>query len=548
MGADNVIGLVLAVAAGGLPGRRPRRPGEAVMTGAAWLQFGVLDRPGRWRSPRCSAATWPRCSAPTATGRPATGSSLPVERLDLPAHRRRPRPGAALDGLRPLAARLQPRLGARRSTCCSGSRAALPLNPTERRRRARAALPFNTAVSFVTNTNWQNYAGENTMSHLTQMAGLAVQNFVSAAVGMAVAVALDPGPGPAPVGDDRQLLGRPRPAATSGSCCPLAVRRRRSCSSARASIQNLDGFTEAPRRSRAPPRSIPGGPVASQEAIKELGTNGGGFLNANSAHPFENPNGFTNLLQMFLILLIPFALTYTFGRLVKDQQAGLGGLRAPCSSCGPPAPLVAQGFETGGNPELDDARRRPRRSPPTPGGGNMEGKEVRFGPGRLRAVRRHHHRHVDRRGQLRPRQLHPGRRRGPAGQHDARRGQPGRRRRRPLRHAGLRPPRGVHRRADGGPHAGVPGQEDPGGRDEAGRALHPRRARWSCSASPASRCCSTRPTASILNAGPARPDRGHLRLHLGRQQQRLGLRRPHRQHRLVQHHARPRRCWSAGSS
>ena len=151
------------------------------------------------------------------------------------------------------------------------------------------ALSFNTAVSFVTNTNWQNYAGESTMSHLTQMAGLAVQNFVSAAVGLAVAVALIRGL----VRRRARTIGNfwvdlvagvhPDPAAAR-------VRRVASCSSARASCRTSTGPRTVTTVEGAT-QSIPGGPVASQEAIKELGTNGGGPYNANSAHPFENPNG-----------------------------------------------------------------------------------------------------------------------------------------------------------------------------------------------------------------------------------------------------------------
>ncbi len=184
----------------------------------------------------------------------------------------------------------------------------LPFNPTDVG-EVPEALSFNTAVSFTTNTNWQNYAGENTMSHLTQMAGLTVQNFVSAAVGISVAVALIRG------------IARRR-STTIGNFWVDLVR-----SSVRVLlplsmvfglvlvsqgvIQSFEGRTVVETVEGAT-QSIPGGPFASQEVIKELGTNGGGPLNANSAHPFENPSGFTNLLQMFLILLIPFSLTYAY--------------------------------------------------------------------------------------------------------------------------------------------------------------------------------------------------------------------------------------------
>ncbi len=119
--------------------------------------------------------------------------------------------------------------------------------------------------------------------------------------------------------------------------------------------------------------------MASQEAIKELGTNGGGFYNANSAHPFENPNGFTNLSRSGLLLVIPFSLAFAFGRMAKDRSRA-GSCSPRCSCCGSVGGLIAMDFEAGGNPNLTAARASTRRSPPTQAGGNMEGKEVRFGP------------------------------------------------------------------------------------------------------------------------------------------------------------------------
>ena len=141
-------------------------------------------------------------------------------------------------------------------------------------------------------------------------------------------------------------------------------------------IQNLSGFETATTLEGAT-QVIPGGPFASQEAIKELGTNGGGPLNANSAHPLSNPNGFTNLLQMFLILLIPFALTFTFGKLAKDRKQGWAVFAAMFVLWFGSA-LVAQGFETHGNPELD-AIGVEQHAGEGQAGGNAEGKEVRFG-------------------------------------------------------------------------------------------------------------------------------------------------------------------------
>jgi K+-transporting ATPase ATPase A chain len=253
---------------------------------------------------------------------------------------------------------------------------ALPVNPTDVGGVAEP-LAFNTAVSFVTNTNWQNYAGEITMSHLTQMTALAVQNFVSAAVGMAVAVALVRGL----VRRRSQTIGNfwvDLTRSITRILLPLSVIGALVLVS-QGVIQNLSGFTVATTLEGAT-QLIPGGPAASQEVIKELGTNGGGFLNANSGHPFGSPNGFTNLFQMFLILLIPFAFTYTFGKLAKDRKQGWAVFGAMFVLWFASA-LIAQGFETGGNPELDALGVDQHVAAETAGGGNYEGKEVRFGPG-----------------------------------------------------------------------------------------------------------------------------------------------------------------------
>ena len=250
----------------------------------------------------------------------------------------------------------------------------LPLNPTGVD-AVPAPLAFNTSVSFVTNTNWQNYVPESTVSHLTQMAGLAVQNFVSAAVGIAVAVAL--------------LRGLVRRRATTignfwVDLTRAVVRVLLPISLVAAVVlvsqgvvQNLGGGTVATTLEGAR-QWIPGGPAASQEAIKELGTNGGGFLNANSAHPFANPNGFTDLLQLTLILVIPFSLTFTFGKMVKDRRQGWAVFAAMFVLWAGSA-VVAQAFETGGNPELDAAGVT-QDAGDGQAGGSMEGKEVRFGP------------------------------------------------------------------------------------------------------------------------------------------------------------------------
>jgi K+-transporting ATPase ATPase A chain len=249
----------------------------------------------------------------------------------------------------------------------------LPLNPTDMK-SVPPALAFNTAVSFVTNTNWQNYSGESTMSHFTQMVGLTVQNFVSAAVGLAVAIALI-----------RGLIRRR--SATIGNLwvdltrsvvrilLPLAFVVALVFVS-QGVIQNFHGNTTA-HTVRGATQVIPGGPVASQEAIKELGTNGGGFFNANSAHPFEGPNGLTTWLQIFTLLVIPFSLTYTFGKLAKNTRQGWAVFAAMfvlwIAAAG-----IAIGFETAGNPKLNDVGVTQQATALQPGG-NFEGKETRFG-------------------------------------------------------------------------------------------------------------------------------------------------------------------------
>jgi len=182
------------------------------------------------------------------------------------------------------------------------------------------ALAWNTAVSFVTNTNWQNYSGESTMGHLVQMAGLAVQNFVSAAVGMAVAVALVRGFARRHTGElgnfwvdlVRGTIRILLPVAVIGAIVLIAG----------GAIQNFHLHDQVVTTLGGAQQTITGGPVASQEVIKEFGTNGGGFYNANSAHPFENPTSWTNWLEIFLLLLISFSLPRTFGRMVGSKKQG----------------------------------------------------------------------------------------------------------------------------------------------------------------------------------------------------------------------------------
>ena len=228
---------------------------------------------------------------------------------------------------------------------------------------------FNTAASFTSNTNWQSYAGESTMGHLVQMVGLAVQNFVSAAVGIAVAVALIRGftrVKSETIGNFWADLVR----ATIRILLPIAFVGAVVLVS-QGVVQNFDAAREVTTVQGAS-QSIPGGPVASQEAIKELGTNGGGFYNANSAHPFENPDPFTNLLEIALLLLIPFALTGTFGKMVGNRRQGYA-LAAVMAVLWIGSVLLAWAFEAQPNPQVEATAGR------AVVGDNMEGKEVRFG-------------------------------------------------------------------------------------------------------------------------------------------------------------------------
>lgn len=250
----------------------------------------------------------------------------------------------------------------------------LPFNPSG----VGAVVPhlsFNTAVSFMTNTNWQSYGGEVTMSHLTQMVGLAVQNFVSAAAGMAVMAALIRG------------LARRR-ATTVGNfwvdltrttiriLLPLSFVLALFLVS-QGVVQNFHGRTEVTTVEGAA-QAIPGGPAASQVAIKQLGTNGGGFFNVNSAHPFENSTPLSDFLQLSSILLIPFALAFTFGHMVGDRRQGRA-VFAVMFVIWFGLSLAAMALESGGNPRLGDAGATQAASS-AQAGGNMEGKEVRFGP------------------------------------------------------------------------------------------------------------------------------------------------------------------------
>lgn len=235
-------------------------------------------------------------------------------------------------------------------------------------------LAFNTAASFLTNTNWQSYAGESTLSYFVQMAALTVQNFVSAAAGIAIAIAVVRGF----ARHETRTLGNfwvDVTRATVYVLLPISIIGALFLCS-QGVIQNLKPSTSITTVEGAK-QTIAQGPVASQEAIKELGTNGGGFFNTNSAHPFENPTPLTNLFEMFLLLVIPAALTYTFGRMVGDTRQGWA-IFAAFMVMALAGVLVCYGFEQSGNPIL---ARMGLQTAATPGqaGGNMEGKEVRLG-------------------------------------------------------------------------------------------------------------------------------------------------------------------------
>ncbi len=243
----------------------------------------------------------------------------------------------------------------------------LPLNPQGFAGMA-PDLAFNTAVSFVTNTNWQNYGGETTLSHFSQMAGLTVQNFLSAATGMALAIALTRALARSKTG----TLGNfwvDMTRATLYVLLPMAVVVALAFV-AMGLPQTLDASVTATTLEGAS-QTIALGPVASQEAIKQLGTNGGGFFNVNAAHPFENPTAFANYLNIFAMLSISAALVYTFGELVGNRRQGWAIISAM-------AVLLIAGVaviywaEAAGNPILTALGVDPVL-------GNMEGKEVRFG-------------------------------------------------------------------------------------------------------------------------------------------------------------------------
>ena len=260
----------------------------------------------------------------------------------------------------------------------------LPLNPAGfGAKQATPDLSFNTAVSFMTNTNWQSYGGETTLSYFVQMTALTVQNFVSAAAGMCVAIALIRGFArrqQSTIGNFWVDLVR----GTVYILLPLAfIGAILLCS--QGVVQNFDTYTIAGTL-EGKPQTIAQGPAASQISIKQLGTNGGGFFSSNSAHPFENPTPLSNLMEALFILLIPAGLVYTFGRMVRDTRQGWA-LYAAMGILFLAGILICYPAEQSGNPNLAGlgVQNAPTELQP---GGNMEGKEVRFGiaPSALWAV------------------------------------------------------------------------------------------------------------------------------------------------------------------
>jgi K+-transporting ATPase ATPase A chain len=249
----------------------------------------------------------------------------------------------------------------------------LPFNP-QHQPGVAPDLSFNTAVSFITNTNWQNYSGETTLGYFVQMAGLTVHNFVSAATGIALALALIRGF----VRREANAIGNfwvDLTRATLYILLPLAV------VIALFYIwqgvpQNLHAYVHATTLEGAK-QTIAQGPVASQEAIKELGTNGGGFFNANSAHPYENPTAATNLVQLISIVAIAAALTNVLGRMVKDERQGWA-IFAAMGVLFLAGVTVTYWSEAHGNPNFPAIVNSAHTA--LQAGGNMEGKEVRFGP------------------------------------------------------------------------------------------------------------------------------------------------------------------------
>ncbi len=414
-----------------------------------------------------------------------------------------------------------------------GEPAAQP--PALRRRRRRRSRSTPLRPSSPTRTG-RTTAARTTMSYFSQMAALTVQQFVSPAVGIAAAIAMVRGfsrRGSATIGNfwvdvTRCLLYILLPIAFVFGLVFVG----------QGAVDTLAGTASFHDVLNGVSQTIARGPIGFMEAIKQLGTNGGGFLDANSATTFENPTGLTNFLSIVLLLCIPFALTYTFGKMVGSVRHGVALLGAMVIIFGSWVAFTSYA-EHQSNPAVAQA------------GVRADCREHRGQGGPLRrhddgAVRRRLDQHLDRFGRRLLRPVHPDRRDGPAHRHDARRGHTRRHGQRAVHDPHLRDHRRVHRRADDRANTGVPGQEDPGEGDQARRPRLPRDADHRAGL----HCCrgvDPRRTRRPAQRRPARLHRDPLRPHLAGEQQRLGLRRAHRQHHLLQrdrwgrHAARPLR-------
>ena len=355
------------------------------------------------------------------------------------------------------------------------AQAVLPLNP-QQMTAVPPELAMNTAVSFATNTNWQNYAPETTatgLSYLTQMLGLTVQNFLSAATGMAILVAMI-----------RGFVRRNSPTIGNFWCdlvrstlyilMPLSIIVALVLVS-QGVVQTFDSYRKVtliePAKTAdgkaVTEQTVAVGPAASQIAIKQLGTNGGGFFNANSAHPLEDPTPASNFIELLSLIVISAALCYTFGKMVSDTRQGWaiagGDARAVRALS-----VVRLLFGANREPDLCRAGRR-SAGWPSPAGR----KHGRQGSAQRNCavvdLGRRHHGYLQRQRQFDARQLYAAGRPGAAVADARGRGGLRRRRQRAVRHVGLRHHRRLHRRTDGRPHARVSGQENRGLRDEDGR-------------------------------------------------------------------------------
>ncbi len=368
------------------------------MSGANWLQavalvvgVVVVDAPAR-------AVPGAACSA--ADPRPATASSCRSSARIYRVARGRSRARAAVERLRALAARVQRRLGRRPlpAPARPGRAAAEP--DGRRRRAARARLQHRGQLRHEHELAELRRRVDDEPPHpdgRADGAELRLRGRRHRGRGRARPRARR-GAGRETIGNFWVDLTRVDDARAAAARARVRARARRARASSRAARLRA---TRTPSRARR--RRSTGGPVASQEAIKELGTNGGGIVNANSAHPFENPTGFTNLLEIWALLAIPFALTYTFGRLVGDQRQGWAVFAAMFVLWIGSAALATR-FEVDGNPKLDARRREPRAGEHGGQGGALRRR-------RVRALRRLDDRHVDRRGERHARQLHAARRR-----------------------------------------------------------------------------------------------------------------------------------------